>query len=311
MPSCSCTLKTQLCVKRGEHFIRTGKGREERALVLLYGHDPKGPRTKLPTEQAGLPWLPAEKFTTTHVPSRDSALGEQRLHWLENGKEKWEFLQAAKQQAITTSQVRRHPSWRSRQDWEPSVGPLRIIIVSIMKTSCRETSWNSHSLLDAERGLDEWSKASAHGAASHHLSLMPTRDNGQGPRLYPTSLPLLWCSLLESPLSHIRLNPVYSSSPNNYCQTLPCQISPNSSRYSPCFHCGLERAPSPLNVVHRPAGWASPGRLLEVQTPGPKLDLLTQNLYLHELPRCFIYTPGCGKRWPVSLVLRVWFLDLQ
>ena len=86
-------------VQRGEHFIRTGKGREERALFLLYGHDPKGPRTKLPTKQAGLPWLPAEKFTTTHVPSRHSALGEQRLRWLENGKEKWEFLQAAKQQA--------------------------------------------------------------------------------------------------------------------------------------------------------------------------------------------------------------------
>ena len=174
-------------------------------------------------------------------------------------------------------------------------GAHRTIILSIMKTSCRETYWNSHSLLDAEGGLGEWSKASAHGAASRHLSLMPARGNGQGPRLYPTSLPLLRCSLLESPLSRICLNPVYSSSPNNYCQTLPCQISPNSSHYSPCFHHGLERVPSPSAVVHRPAGWASPGRLLEVQTPGPKLDLLTQNLYLHELLRCSICPPRCGK----------------
>ena len=52
-----------------------------------------------------------------------------------------------------------------------------------------------------------------------------------------TSLPhsLLGCSLLESPLSRIHLNPAYSSSPNNYCQTLACQIRPNSSHYSPCF----------------------------------------------------------------------------
>ena len=146
-------------------------------------------------------------------------------------------------------------------------GACRTIILSIMKTSCRETYWNSHSLLDVEGGLGEWSKASAHGAASHHLSLMPACDNGQGPRLYPTSLPLHLCSLLESPLPRICLNPVYSSSPNNYCQTLPCQISPNSSHCSSCFHCGLKRAPSPLNVVHRPAGWASPGSLVEAQTP--------------------------------------------
>lgn len=39
------------------------------------------------------------------MPLRHSVLGGQSLLWLKNGKEKWEFLQAAKQQAITTSQV--------------------------------------------------------------------------------------------------------------------------------------------------------------------------------------------------------------
>lgn len=199
--------------------------------------DPKGPGlSSLQNRQAGLPWLPGEEVHNHPCALETLSSWRTEAHWLENGKEKWEFLQAAKQQAIT-SQVRRHPSWRSGRIGAVC-GAHRTIILSIMKTAAGRFYWNSHSLLDAEGGLGEWSKASAHGAASRHLSLMPARAMARAVSLphLPASAPVFFP---ESLLSRIHLNPVYSSSPNNYCQTLPCQISPNSSHYSPCFHHGL------------------------------------------------------------------------
>lgn len=91
-------------------------------------------------------------------------------------------------------------------------------------------------------------------------------------------------------------------------------INPNSSPCSPIFRDGLDRAPLPLDVVHRPAALASPRSLLVAQILGLMLDLRTQNLHFHELPTCFGWTLRCreqGVRWSVSLVLRVWFLDQQ
>lgn len=112
------------------------------------------------------------------VPSGHPTVGRLKLLWLEMGKEKWESLQAAKQQAIITSQVRRHPSWLNRQYWELSVGPAKQESFLLRRPAASRligigaASWMG-------RGMEgEWSEAPACGAPSSHLSLMSARDSG-------------------------------------------------------------------------------------------------------------------------------------
>lgn len=140
-------------------------------------------------------------------------------------------------------------------------GARRTIIISIMKTSCQETSWSWSSLLNGEE------RRRANGVRCLHAEPKPasvTDASVTVASVYfsalviptPTCLSLLTVFSL-SVLSLIYSNPAHSLSFNNYHSPFPAKINPDSSLYSPMFHYGLDGAPLPLHVIHRPVGLAS------------------------------------------------------